>query len=216
MRAVAQANKEWHTDLMRDAFTLVGLTPPPGDTTPPPVSRFSLTAMYCRLLSRVKASLVPAQLRAETAPLQAGSRASAAMPAAQVPRLVADRSGGSLRTQQAQVAARQVSARQHATTFMVEIHKKWSLAVSCIVFVLIGAPVALRFPRGGIGLVIGASVVIFGFYYIGLIGGETLADRRLISPFWGMWTPNVVMALGGLALFRRLGRETVTNRGGTK
>jgi lipopolysaccharide export system permease protein len=215
MRAVAQANKEWHTDLMRDEFTLVGLTPPPGDTTSAPVSRFSLTAMYCHLLSRVKASLVPQQLRAETAPRQAGS-AAAAMPRAQVPRLVADRSGSSLRTQQSQVAARQVAARQHATTFMVEIHKKWSLAVSCIVFVLIGAPVALRFPRGGIGLVIGASVVIFGFYYIGLIGGETLADRGFISPFWGMWTPNVVMALGGLALFRRLGRETVTSRGGTK
>lgn len=219
MRAVAQANTEWRTDLKRDALTLVGVTPPPGDTTSPAVSRFSLTALYCHLLSRVKASLVPAALRAQAAPPRARAGAAApvvARPAAQMPRIAPDRSGNSLRTQQASIAARQSAARQHATSFMVEIHKKWSLAVSCIVFVLIGAPVALRFPRGGIGLVIGASVAIFGFYYIGLIGGETLADRRFISPFWGMWTPNVVMALGGLALFRRLGRETVTSRGGTK
>ncbi|MFI5207860.1 MAG: LptF/LptG family permease [Gemmatimonadales bacterium] len=200
MRAAAQASKEWHSQVRRDALALVGLLPPPNDTSPAPVSRFSLTTMYCHLLSRVKASLVPPALRAEPVPQ----------------RFAPDRSGSLLRSQQASIVARQVAARQHATTFMVEIHKKWSLAVSCIVFVLIGAPVALRFPRGGIGLVIGASVVIFGFYYIGLIGGETLADRRLISPFWGMWTPNVVMALGGLAVFRRLGRETVTGRGGAK
>ena len=42
--------------------------------------------------------------------------------------------------------------------FGVEIHKKFSLAVACIVFVLIGAPIALRFPRGGVGLVIGVSL----------------------------------------------------------
>jgi lipopolysaccharide export system permease protein len=197
MRAAAQASKEWRSQLKRDALALVGLTPPPNDTSPPPINRFSLTTIYCHLLSRVKAGLVPPALRAQTPP-----------------RLAPDRSGTSLRTQKASITARQTAARQHATTFMVEIHKKWSLAVSCVVFVLIGAPVALRFPRGGIGLVIGASVVIFGFYYIGLIGGETLADRRFISPFWGMWTPNVVMALVGLALFRRLGRETATGRGG--
>jgi lipopolysaccharide export system permease protein len=193
-------------------------------------SRFSLTALYCRLLSRVKASLVPPLLRAEEqtgrrADGQTGRRADgqtgrgAPVPADLPPaaaRIAADRSGASLRSQQLSVAARQTAARQHATSFQVEIHKKWSLAVSCIVFVLIGAPVALRFPRGGIGLVIGASVVTFGFYYIGLIGGETLADRRLISPFWGMWTPNVVMAVAGLALFRRLGLETVTTRGGAR
>ncbi|MFI5278897.1 MAG: LptF/LptG family permease [Gemmatimonadales bacterium] len=220
MRAVAQASKEWRSQVRRDALALVGLMPPPADTAAPPVSRFSLTSVYCHLLSRVKASLVPPALRAEGVPRQSAQSpgdvpADPGAPPVHA-RMAPDRSGTSLRTQQAQIAARQAAARQHATTFQVEIHKKWSLAVSCIVFVLIGAPVALRFPRGGIGLVIGASVVIFGFYYIGLIGGETLADRRFISPFWGMWTPNVVMALGGLALFRRLGRETTTGRGGAK
>src|SRR6185436_16639647 len=93
--------------------------------------------------------------------------------------------------------ARTRSAVQHSASFQVEIHKKFSLAVSCIVFVLIGAPIALRFPRGGVGLVIGASVAIFGIYYVGLIGGESLADRRIITPFWAMWTPNVIMAAFG-------------------
>jgi hypothetical protein len=65
------------------------------------------------------------------------------------------------------------------------------------------------------GLVLAASVVIFGIYYIGLLGGEPLADRGVIPPFWAMWTPNLVMAGAGLVLFARLGTEQVTSRGGS-
>ena len=61
----------------------------------------------------------------------------------------------------------------------VEIHKKFALAAACIVFVLLGAPIALRFPRGGVGLVIGVSLVVFALYYVGLIAGESLANTRI-------------------------------------
>lgn len=98
--------------------------------------------------------------------------------------------------------------------YLVEIHKKFSLAMACIVFVLVGAPIALRFPRGGVGLVIGVSLSIFGLYYVGLIGGEALADRSIISPFWGMWAHNVIMAVLGLIMMARMGREGATTRGG--
>jgi lipopolysaccharide export system permease protein len=98
--------------------------------------------------------------------------------------------------------------------YLVEIHKKFSLAVACVVFVLVGAPIALRFPRGGVGLVIGVSLGIFALYYVGLIGGEALADRSIISPFWGMWGANVIMAVLGLIMSARMGRESATARGG--
>lgn len=98
--------------------------------------------------------------------------------------------------------------------YLVEIHKKFSLAVACIVFVLVGAPIALRFPRGGVGLVIGVSLAIFALYYVGLIGGEALADRSIISPFWGMWGANVIMAVLGVIMTARMGREGETARGG--
>jgi lipopolysaccharide export system permease protein len=54
----------------------------------------------------------------------------------------------------------------------VEAHKKFAIPFACIVFVLIGAPLALRFPRGGVGMVIGFSLLIFGIYYVSLIGGD--------------------------------------------
>jgi lipopolysaccharide export system permease protein len=98
--------------------------------------------------------------------------------------------------------------------YLVEIHKKFSLAAACVVFVLVGAPIALRFPRGGVGLVIGVSLGIFALYYVGLIGGEALADRSIIRPFWGMWGHNVIMAVLGLFMTARMGREGETARGG--
>ena len=105
-------------------------------------------------------------------------------------------------------------ARYRRNSAGVEIQKKFSLAFACIVFVLVGAPLAVRFPRGGVGLVIGASFLIFAIYYIGLIGGEALADKNIISPFWAMWTDNVIFLIAGLLLMTRMGRESGTGRGG--
>ena len=96
----------------------------------------------------------------------------------------------------------------------VELHKKFAISVACTVFVLVGAPIALRFPRGGVGLVIGVSLVIFGIYYIGLIAGEALADRNVLTPFWAMWAANILLTIVGLFLLARMGRESSTTRGG--
>ncbi len=98
--------------------------------------------------------------------------------------------------------------------FQVEIHKKYAIAFACIVFVLIGAPLGIRFPRGGVGMVIVASVAIFAVYWAGLIGGENLANEGVVTPFWAMWTADVVFLGLGLALAARMGRTAGVNRGG--
>jgi lipopolysaccharide export system permease protein len=98
-------------------------------------------------------------------------------------------------------------------SYSVEIEKKFAIAVACFVFVLLGAPIAMRFPRGGVGMTIGVSLAVFGLYYVGLIVGETLADRNTMSPFWGMWAANALFGTIGLVLTARLGHEGTTNRG---
>ena len=89
-------------------------------------------------------------------------------------------------------------ARTRAATYEVEIQKKYAIAAACLVFALVGVPVALRFQRGGVGLVIGMSVGVFTVYYVGLIAGEELGDRLFVSPFLAMWTPNLIFATAGL------------------
>ncbi|MBA3673235.1 MAG: LptF/LptG family permease, partial [Gemmatimonadaceae bacterium] len=99
--------------------------------------------------------------------------------------------------------------------FDIEIHKKFSLAVACLIFVIVGAPIAVRFPSGGVGLVIGVSLVVFAVYYVGLIGGESLANKGIVPPFWAMWGTNVIMTLLGLVMLLRMGRDSNTGRGGS-
>ena len=96
----------------------------------------------------------------------------------------------------------------------VEIHKKLALAVACFVFVLLGAPIALRFPRGGVGLVIGVSIVVFGLYYVALIGGQALGVRGFVPPAIAMWGANLLFGGIGVILLARMGRESATSRGG--
>jgi lipopolysaccharide export system permease protein len=98
--------------------------------------------------------------------------------------------------------------------YAIEIHKKAALAVACFVFVLLGAPIAARFPRGGVGLVIGVSIIVFGLYYVALIGGQSLGQRGLVPPAAAMWGANVLFGTVGVILLARMGREAHTSRGG--
>jgi hypothetical protein len=55
---------------------------------------------------------------------------------------------------------------------------------------------------------------VFAIYYVGLIGGESLANNNIISPFWAMWIDNIVFLVVGLVLIARMGHERGTTRGG--
>ncbi len=108
----------------------------------------------------------------------------------------------------------QQSSRVSANKFLVEIHKKYAISVACFTFVLIGVALALRFPRGGMGLVIGGGLSIFAVFYVGLVGGEALADRGFVSPAIAMWSPNAVVFLIGVLGLLRVRREFGSTRGG--
>jgi len=105
------------------------------------------------------------------------------------------------------------SAQSQIDRYRVEIEKKFSIAAACIVFVLLGAPIALRFPRGGVGLTIGVSLGVFAIYYVGLLVGESLSDRGLLDPAVGMWGANALLGVVGIYLTARLGSEGSTHRG---
>jgi len=94
--------------------------------------------------------------------------------------------------------------------YWVEIHKKYSLPVACIIFVLIGAPLGMMTRKGGFGVAAGISLVFFLIYWSFLIGGEKLADRGLLSPFWGMWAANFFLGVFGIWLTIKSAKETIT------
>ena len=95
-------------------------------------------------------------------------------------------------------------ARRRAVAYEVEIQKKLALPAACVIMALVAVAVAVRVPRGGTGLVIGASFAIFAAYYASMVTGENLADRLVVSPFVGMWGANaLLLAVALLAMWRR-------------
>lgn len=200
--------------------------PPP---TPPSAEHIpnGIGKAYCALLgfltnappappvaSNASASPNPLLARAPSAGVarHPGQRSPDGISRADTGQRLVDESGIKARVEEARY--RENDARRERDRYDVEIQKKFSLAAACMIFVLIGAPIALRFPRGGVGLVIGVSFAIFGLYYVGLIGGETLADKGYLPPWLAMWCTNILLACVGLIMVARMGRESSTSRGG--
>ncbi len=91
-------------------------------------------------------------------------------------------------------------ALARVAAYEIEVQKKFALAAACMVMALVGVAIALRVPRGGMWLVLSASFVVFGTYYMLMIAGESLADRLVISPFVGMWWANALLLATALLL----------------
>lgn len=96
---------------------------------------------------------------------------------------------------------------REANSYLVEVHKKYALPVACLVFVLLGAPLGALAKRGGIGVGVGMSIGFFILYWAGLIGGEKLADRGIVTPMQGMWAGNILLAVIGIIFTIRIIRE---------
>jgi lipopolysaccharide export system permease protein len=91
--------------------------------------------------------------------------------------------------------------------FRVEIHKKFTLAIACILFTLVGAPLGMLVRKGGMTIASGLSIAFFLVYYILLIWGEQLADRSLINPGLGSWLPNIVLFISGIIILKQSNKK---------
>jgi lipopolysaccharide export system permease protein len=154
---------------------------------------------------------------AAVAPIPMPQGRTASSTPAQTPPLGAATQAPSNSAELAEIEAQRIRLQDSAqlmNSYGVEIHKKFALAVACFVFVLLGAPIALRFPRGGVGLTIGVSLFVFALYYVCLIAGESIAKRGMMPAVVSMWMANVLFSLVALWLLSKMGQEGSTARGG--
>jgi lipopolysaccharide export system permease protein len=97
-------------------------------------------------------------------------------------------------------------------SYQVEIHKKYAIPAASLVFVLLGAPAAIRAGRSGSAMAIAFSMGCFTVYYLFLTGGEKLADRHRLSPLVAMWSANIFFGALGLVLAWRASIESTPVR----
>jgi len=97
-------------------------------------------------------------------------------------------------------------------SYMVEVHKKFSIPFASLVFILIGAPLGIATRKGSMGVGATLSILFFLIYWACLILGEDLADRQFLSPMLAMWFPNIIIGLVGVYLTWRTVKETTVIR----
>lgn len=88
--------------------------------------------------------------------------------------------------------------------YWVEIHKKFSIPLACLIFVIIGAPIGMFTKKGNLGYAALIGVVFLTFFWITIIQGEKLADRLYISPFTGMWFSDILLAIAGVIMMLQI------------
>ena len=91
---------------------------------------------------------------------------------------------------------------QIVTPLQVEIHKRFSLPVAAVVFVLVSFPLGIRTHRGGRTLALGSSLAIVVAYYVMHTFLEGAALRGSLPVTVAMWLPNAIFGVTGLVLIQ--------------
>jgi len=87
--------------------------------------------------------------------------------------------------------------------FLIEINRKFTLAVSCMVLFFIGAPLGAIIRKGGLGLPVVMSVLFFLLYHIISTIGEKSVKEGSLSPALGMWIAIFTLApLGAFLTYK--------------
>lgn len=82
----------------------------------------------------------------------------------------------------------------------IELHRKFTLSVACLILFFIGAPLGAIIRKGGLGMPIVVSALAFIIYYIVGTMGENAAREEEIPIWVGMWLSTFIFLPVGLFL----------------
>ena len=82
----------------------------------------------------------------------------------------------------------------------IEIHKKFTLSIACLLFFFIGAPLGAIIRKGGLGVPVIVSVAFFIIYYVIDQTGYKAARDGAMTPWAGIWLSSMVLAPVGVFL----------------
>ena len=90
----------------------------------------------------------------------------------------------------------QAEIRRHE----IEKYKRYTLAFACFIFLFIGAPLGAIIRKGGMGLPVVISTILFIVYYIIDNSGYKMAREGLWEVWQGMWLSSFILLPFGILL----------------
>jgi len=91
--------------------------------------------------------------------------------------------------------------------YETELHKRFALPLSALIFALVGFPLTVRSHRGGRSMALVGSLVILVSYYVLMTSFEGIALRMQMPPWLAIWSPNALFATIGAALLAATATE---------
>ncbi|MGB5372069.1 MAG: LptF/LptG family permease, partial [Flavobacteriaceae bacterium] len=86
---------------------------------------------------------------------------------------------------------------------ILSLHKKFALALSCIILFFVGAPLGAIIRKGGVGLPMVIAIMLFlVYYFMGVFAGN-YAKENNIHPILGAWVSTLIMLPLGIYLTKR-------------
>ena len=80
------------------------------------------------------------------------------------------------------------------TKYLLEIHKRTADPVAVLILTLIGASVASRKSRGGVGMNLAVGIILGSIFVVMSKFSETFSYNLNLPPILAMWIPNVVFS----------------------
>ncbi|WP_318347424.1 LptF/LptG family permease [Aquipluma nitroreducens] len=90
--------------------------------------------------------------------------------------------------------------KKSLNSYAMEWHRKFTLSFACLIFFFIGAPLGAIIRKGGLGMPVVVSILMFIAYYILMITGEKFAREDAWSMVGGMWLASFVFLPLGIWL----------------
>lgn len=96
-----------------------------------------------------------------------------------------------------------------ARWYLIEFHRRLALAASCLVLMLVGIPLGLSSKKGGKSTGFVLTILLVFLYYFSLSAGIAFARQGKVQPALGVWSADILFALAGLVLLRRVQQSSI-------
>lgn len=105
---------------------------------------------------------------------------------------------------QGQLTERKRTINKHE----MERHRKFTLSIAVVIFFFVGAPLGAIIRKGGLGMPVVVSILLFIAYYIVSMTGEKSAREDVWQMFTGMWFSTLVFLPVGIWLTYKAGTDS--------
>jgi lipopolysaccharide export system permease protein len=99
--------------------------------------------------------------------------------------------------------------KQQLREAAIELHKKLSIPMSCLIFGILGVPLGIRAHRSVKSRGISIGAIIVAVYYMLQLGGEALVQTGKAGSAVGAWVPNLIFGVLGVVLFVTTAKEAL-------